>query len=89
MKTLWQPILFIRCLGSVKEIRSRLTMKGLVALLLQRMIAICMEDYRVRNLRPKTMDSYEKNAQIAGPLASGGTGNRPVGKRQRAAYSGV
>ena len=30
-----------------------------------------------------------KNAQIAGPLASGGTGNRPVGKRQRAAYSGL
>ena len=39
-------------------------MKGLVALLLQRMIALYMDDCRVRNLRPKTMDSYEKTLQL-------------------------
>ena len=39
-------------------------MKGLVALLLQRMIALYMDDCRVRNLRPKTMDSYEKTLKL-------------------------
>ena len=39
-------------------------MKGLVALFLQRMIALYMDDCRVRNLRPKTMDSYEKTLQL-------------------------
>ena len=39
-------------------------MKGLVALLFQRMIALYMEDCRVRNLRPKTMDSCEKTLKL-------------------------
>ena len=41
-----------------------MSMKGLVALLLQRMIALYMEDCRARNLRPKTMDSYEKTLKL-------------------------
>ena len=33
-------------------------------MLLQRMISLYMEDCHIRNLRPKTMDSYEKTLKL-------------------------
>ena len=64
-------------------------MKGLVALLFQRMIDLYMEDCRVRDLRPKTMDSYEKTLKLLARWLREEQGDRQAGKRQRAAYSGV
>ena len=86
MKTLGQPILFIRCPGSVEETYFSDDNERVGC------FAFTADDCTLHGglpcAEPAAQDHgfLRKNALIADPLASGGTGYRQAGKRQRAAF---